>query len=134
MEKLMNMDSFPFVVVILIVMILLNRIFAVPQQIRLNKDLAKLKRHGPIASVGVEKSFLGAKIAVLICDEEGHVLEAYRVDGKSVTSTYRLDEAFPYEDCFEAVNKLGQKDKLSTQERAYLSAATYVKEGLSSTD
>ena len=130
----MNMESFPFVAVVLILMILLNRVLAVPQQIRLNKELATLKKRGPVSSVGLEKSFLGARIAVLICDKQGNILEAYNVGGISIVSKYRLDENFPYANCHDTKSKLEQKKKLSAQERAYLSAATYVEEGLSKMD
>ena len=75
----MNMESIPFVAVAFILMILLNRVFAVPQQIRLNKELVALKKRGPVSSVGLAKSFMGARIAVLICDKSGRILEAYRV-------------------------------------------------------
>ena len=127
----MNMQSIPFVAVAFILVILLNRILAVPQQIRLNKDLIALKKRGPVSSVGLAKSFMGARVAVLICDKTGQILEAYRISGRSIASGYSLDQSFPYTNCFEAKSTLEQKKKLSVQERAYLSAATYLVEGLS---
>lgn len=130
----MNIESIPFVAVAFILMVLLNRIFAVPQQIRLNKELTALKKRGPVSSVGLAKSLMGARIAVLICDKSGQITEAYRVSGRSIAGGYRLDRSFPYTNCFEAKNALEQKKKLSVQERAYLSAATYLVEGLSGQD
>lgn len=114
-----------------IFMIFLNRMLAVPQQIRLNKELIRLKKRGPVNSVAVEKSITGTRIAVLIADKDGRILEAYHVQGRSIVSGYKLDKHFPYSDCYEAKRALEGKKKATTQERAYLTAANYLVDGLS---
>lgn len=118
------------VAVICVFMIFLNRMLAVPQQIRLNKELVRLKQRGPVSSVAVEKGYTGARIAVLIADTDGRLLEAYRVGGRSIFSTYRRED-LPYRDCYELKRALEDKKKLTRQERAYLTAANYLVNGLS---
>ena len=119
------------VAIAFIFMIFLNRMLAVPQQMRLNQELIRLKKRGSVSSVAVAKSLAGARIAVLIADQDGQIQEAYRVRGWAITSGYQLDESFPYRDCYEAKQALEGKKKLTTQERAYLSAANYLVDGLS---
>ena len=119
-----------FLAIALILMIFLARMLAVPQQIRLNKELVQLKVRGPASSVAIAKSLAGVRVAVLIAEKDGTILEAYRVKGWSIASGYALDAGFHYRDCYEAKRVLESKGKLTTQERAYLSAADYLVKGL----
>lgn len=121
--------------VIFVFLLFLNRLLVVPQQLRLNKNLTELKKRGPVSSVGTAKSFIGGmRIAVLITDTAGTIQEAYRVKGQTIFSGYELDTKFPYTDCYQAKEALSGKEKLSLQEQAYLSAATYLVNGLSKPD
>ena len=125
------MGKYGSLALLLFLMVLLSRIFAVSQQMRLNKDLTKLKKRGPVSSVGLAKSTLGgARIAVFIAEKSGEILEAYYVGGRSVLAGYKLDENFPYKSCWEAKEALEQKKKLKLQEQAYLSAAKFLCDGL----
>lgn len=127
-----NLGVYGALGVIAIFLIFLNRMLAVPQQLRLSKDLVELKRRGPVSSVGVAKSFLeGMRIAVLITDKSGVIQEAYRIKGHTVFAGYELDTNFPYSDCYQVKETLSKKEKLSLQEQAYLSAAKYLVDGLS---
>ena len=66
------MGKYGSLALLLLLMVLLSRIFAVSQQMRLNKDLTKLKKRGPVSSVGLAKStFGGARIAVFIAEKTG---------------------------------------------------------------
>ncbi|MEG1884218.1 MAG: transcriptional regulator GutM [Clostridia bacterium] len=126
------MEKYKIIALVCLLLILLNRMLAVSQQVRLNKDLAQLKKRGPVCGVGLAKSpFLGSRVGVLITDRAGDVQEVYHVCGKSVFSGYKLDVKFPYADCYQAKCELESRNKLSLQERAYLSAASYISDGLS---
>lgn len=126
-----DLGSLGSVAIIAIIAVFLNRLLGIPQQIRLNKKLTELKRRGPVSSVGISKSFFaGMRIAVLISDKSGNILEAYRVRGKTVFSSYELDKDFPYTSCYDIQEHLGNKKKLTEQEKAYLSAAGYLVSGL----
>ncbi|MBP3199397.1 MAG: hypothetical protein J6N21_20700 [Butyrivibrio sp.] len=126
-----NIGSYAVLAIIALLLIFLNRMLGVPQQIRLSKDLAELKKRGPVSSVGVAKSFTsGMRIAVLITDREGNILEAYNVKGRSVFAGYELDSDFPYKTCYEVKEELEAKENLSFQEQAYLEAAKYLVKGL----
>lgn len=126
-----NIGTYGILALIVLLLIFLNRMLGVPQQVRLTKDLTELKKRGPVSSVGVAKSFTaGMRIAVLITDKAGNIQEAYKVKGKSVFAGYEQDADFPYTTCYQAKEELGAKEKLSVQEEAYLSAATYLVNGL----
>ena len=107
-----------FLAIALILMIFLARMLAVPQQIRLNKEYRR------------QRQMCIRDRAVLIAKKDGTILEAYRVKGWSIASGYALDAGFQYRDCYEAKRVLESKGKLTTQERAYLSAADYLVKGL----
>ena len=128
----MDLQKYAGLAIVLILLLFLNRMLGVPQQIRLNKDLVELKRRGPVCSVGMAKSLAGLRIAVLIANKDGNILEAYKVKGISVFSGYRLDPGFKYSSCYEAKASLDNNKHLKLQDKAYLSAATYMVNGLSS--
>ena len=50
-----------FLAIALILMMFLARMLAVPQQIRLNKELVQLKVRGPASSVAIAKSLAGVR-------------------------------------------------------------------------
>lgn len=124
------MGKYGSAAIVFLLLVFLNRMLAVSQQLRLNKNLRLLKTRGPVCSTGMEKSLLGIRIAVLIADKSGKILEAYTVRGRSIFSGYRLDKGFQYHDCFEAKEALEGKKRKSTQDKAYLSAVLYLVNGL----
>ena len=71
-----------------IFMIFLNRMLAVPQQIRLNKELIQLKKRGPVSSVAMEKSITGTRIAVLIADKDTFININQVVSNAQTVSTH----------------------------------------------
>ena len=126
----MSLPQWGVLALIFLGMIFLNRMLAVPQQVRLNRELTALKRLGSVCSVGLSKSLWGTHVGILIGEKDGTIQAAYRIRGWSVISGYQQDKSFPYGNCNQAVQLLQQKPRRTHQEKAYLSAATYMQEGL----
>jgi DNA-binding transcriptional regulator of glucitol operon len=118
--------------ILALISIVVNRTLSVSQQLKLNKELVKIKQRGPLSSVGLCKGITGNKVAVLIAEKNGDITEAYCIKGMTVTSKFHKVEDFPYKNYEDLLLSLGKKGKLSNQEKAWIMAAQYLKEGIES--
>ncbi|HHV18328.1 MAG TPA: hypothetical protein GXZ27_05650 [Thermoanaerobacterales bacterium] len=126
------MQQLVIISILALISIVVNRILSVSQQLKLNKDLIKIKQRGPLSSVGLCKGITGSKVAVLIAEKNGDITEAYCIKGMAITSKFQLIKNFPYKNYEDILSSLEKKSKLSNQEKAWLMAAKYLKEGLES--
>lgn len=124
------MNSLVIIVILFLVAIFTNRMLALPQQLKLNKQLIALKKTGSVSSVGLAKSWHGSAAAVLICDKDGNIESAYKVGGKLITAKFVKDENFAYKNYRQIIDDLKNIKKISTQQEAYLMAAEFLDEGL----
>ncbi len=125
----MNRDLYGLVLVFL-GMIVVHRLMALPQIRRLNRQLAELKKSGPVSSVGLSKSWLGNRAYVLITTKEGRILSGYQTSGNTVFASFRPDTALTETHYSQILESLGKKKKLSRLERAKQMAAQYLSAGL----
>ena len=63
------MQQLVIISILALISIVVNRILSVSQQLKLNKDLIKIKQRGPLSSVGLCKGITGSKVVVLIAEK-----------------------------------------------------------------
>ena len=124
------MDQLQGIALLLLGMIVVHRLMALPQMRRLNRQLAALKKTGPVASVGLAKHWLGNRAYLLITDEEGHILGGYYTGGNTVFAAFVPDKNLTETHYGQILDDLHQKQKLKRVEQAKRMAAEYLEKGL----
>lgn len=117
------------IALILMGMIVVHKLMAFPQIRRLNRQLAEIKKSGPVSSVGLCKSWKGNKAYVLITDLDGKILSGYCTEGTTVFAGFKPDKTLEAVHYSDLLKKLNQKEKLSRVESAQKMAAEYLEEG-----
>lgn len=118
------------VALLLLGFVIVNRLMALPQIRRLNKQLADLKKSGPVSSVGLARHWSGNRAYVLITDLDGNVINGYQTSGNSVFAGFSEDKKLTERHYTEILQNLEQKKKLTRVEQAKQMAAKYLQDGL----
>lgn len=116
--------------IVLLVMVVVNKLMAIPQTRRLNKQLFDLKKTGPVSSVGLAKHWTGSHAYVLITDLEGNILSGHSTSGITVFSGFKKDKKLTETHYSQIIEALSSKKKLKKKEQAMLMAAKFIEEGL----
>lgn len=128
-EVSMNGNMFG-VVLFFLAMVVVSKLMALPQIHRLNKQLLKIKRSGPVSSVGLARSWRGNRAYVLITDEKGNIMRGYQTSGNTVFSGFQEDTGLKETTYLEIMDNLSKKKKLTRIEQAKQMAAEYLESGL----
>lgn len=121
-------------VILFFILIIGNRLLALPQIYKLNKQLLQLKQSGPVSSVGLSRHWSGNKAYVLITEKDGTILQGYQMGGVTVFAKFVEDLSLSEKSCQEIVYSLSTKQKLTRQEKAKQMAAQYLIDGLKKMD
>ncbi len=116
--------------IVLLVMVVVNKLMAIPQTRKLNKQLFELKKTGPISSVGLAKHWTGSHAYVLITDMSGNILSGHSTSGITVFSGFKKDKGLIEKHYSQIIENLSQKKKLNKKLQAKLMAANFIEEGL----
>jgi len=103
--------------IVLLAMVVVNKLMAIPQTRRLNKQLFELKKTGPISSVGLAKHWTGSHAYVLITDMEGNILSGHCTSGITVFSGFKKDKKLNEVHYSQIVESLSSKKKLKKKSR-----------------
>lgn len=116
--------------IVLLVMVVVNKLMAIPQTRKLNKQLFEIKKTGPISSVGLAKHWTGSYAYVLITDLEGNIMSGHSTSGVTVFSGFKKDKGLKETHYSQIIETLSSRKKLKKKERAKLMAAKFIEEGL----
>ena len=119
------------VVLLFLAMAAVSRLMALPQIHRLNKQLAEIKKSGPVSSVGLARHWRGNRAYVLVTDKEGTIMCGYQTGGNTVFSGFQEDPDLKERNYREIMDNLSKKKKLTRLEQAKQMAAEYLEIGLS---
>lgn len=125
----MNSDIFGLVLILLI-MIIANKLMAIPQAKKLSKQIIDLKKTGPVSSVGLARRWYGNRAYVLITEIDGEIIEGYCTSGAMVFSGFKKDTKLSEKHYSEIITNLSNKGKLSCVDQAKLQAAKFLEDGL----
>lgn len=118
------------IVILFFVLIVGNKLLALPQIYKLNKQLLELKKTGPISSVGLYRHWSGNKAYILITEKDGTIIQGYRMGGITIFAKFVEDKELTEKKCQAILDGLSKKEKLSHQEKAKQMAAQYLVNGL----
>lgn len=118
------------VVLLFLAMAVVNKLMALPQIHRLNKQLAEIRKSGPVSSVGLARHWRGNRAYVLVTDKEGNIMCGYQTGGNTVFSGFQRDPDLRESNYKEIMDNLSKKKKLTRLEQAKQMAAEYLENGL----
>lgn len=87
----MTSSVIQFLMIYMIIMIVLQKLFALPQTNRIKKRIKEIKKLG-ICSVGVSRNIFGMKMYYIIsADSEGNIIKGFKLNGMTVFSNFHED-------------------------------------------
>ena len=110
--------------------VVLHQLMAIPQAMRLRKELAEIKKSGPATSVGMAKSWKGKRYYALVADLDGNVLGGYSTGGATVFGGFNLDKGLRKVPVRKLIESIEEIDQPSLLEQAQLMAARQLEDGL----
>lgn len=117
------------IVILFFVLVVANKLLALPQIYKLNKQLLELKKSGPVSSVGLARHWAGNKAYVLITEKDGTIIKGYKMGGITVRAKFVQDNSLTETNYQEILENLSKKEKLNNQDKAKLMAAQYLLDG-----